>query len=199
MAVSAPPVSRTQLRRQETTARIVAAAWDLAGDKGVAGFSLAELAARLGMRAPSLYSYFPSKNAIYDAMFADGNRMLQDRALALPDQVDAREFLVAVATLFVDFATEDPARYSLLFGVPVPRWQPAPEAYAVAVQTYEDIRLRFTRYHDIAAQEHLDLWTGLVAGLMAQQVSNDPTGDRWKRLIEPVVDLYLGYVRTHVS
>ena len=31
------------------------------------------------MRAQSLYSYFPSKHAIYDAMFAQGNRELLDR------------------------------------------------------------------------------------------------------------------------
>ena len=28
------------------------------------------------MRQPSLYAYFDSKNVLYDAMFADGNRQL---------------------------------------------------------------------------------------------------------------------------
>ena len=31
------------------------------------------------MRQPSLYEYFDSKHALYDAMFADGNRQLLAR------------------------------------------------------------------------------------------------------------------------
>ena len=31
------------------------------------------------MRQPSLYEYFDSKHALYDAMFADGNRQLLER------------------------------------------------------------------------------------------------------------------------
>ena len=38
------------------------------------------------MRQPSLYGYFDSKHALYDAMFADGNRKLLERldAVKLP-------------------------------------------------------------------------------------------------------------------
>ena len=35
----------------------------------MAGLSLRELAARVGMRAPSLTPYFASKNAIHDATY----------------------------------------------------------------------------------------------------------------------------------
>ena len=38
-----------------------------------------DLGARVGMRAQSLYSYFPSKHAIFDAMFAEANRELLRR------------------------------------------------------------------------------------------------------------------------
>ena len=37
----------------------------------------------------------------------------------------------------------------------------------------------------------IDLWTALVGGLVAQQVSNDPGGDRWRRLIDPAVDMFV--------
>ena len=33
-----------------------------------------DLGGRVGMRAQSLYAYFPSKFAIFDAMFAESNR-----------------------------------------------------------------------------------------------------------------------------
>ena len=73
-------------RRQAKVASIVAAAWKLAREHGIAGVSLHALAREVGMRQPSLYEYFDSKNALYDAMFADGNRQLLDRLdqLSLP-------------------------------------------------------------------------------------------------------------------
>ena len=65
-------------RRATARSDILRAAWGLARENGLAGLSLRDLAARLGMRAPSLYSYFPSKDAIYDAMFAQGYREFLD-------------------------------------------------------------------------------------------------------------------------
>ena len=38
------------------------------------GLSLAEVARRLGVQPPSLYKYFPSLMAIYDALFLEGQR-----------------------------------------------------------------------------------------------------------------------------
>ena len=198
MSVSPALVNRGAQRRQETVDQIVAAAWELAAGQGIAAFSLAQLAARVGMRAPSLYSYFASKNAIYDAMFADGNRELLARTRALPECDDTRERLIAMGTLMVDFAGANPARYSLLFSRPVPGWEPSPEAFAVAIEVYERGRSGLTAA-GLAQQEHMDLWTALIGGLMAQQVANDPGGDRWKRLVEPVVDMYLLHVSTSIN
>ena len=53
-------------------AEILEAAWSLARSEGLISFSLRDLAAKVGMQAPSLYQYFPSKDAIYDAMFRQG-------------------------------------------------------------------------------------------------------------------------------
>ena len=43
----------------------------------------------------------------------------------------------------------------------------------------------------LGAPEHVDLWTALLTGLATQQVSNDPGGDRWRRLVDPAVDMFL--------
>ena len=67
------PDRRTQ-RREATKAEILDAAWALVREHGLAALSLRDLAARVGMRAPSLYQYFASKHAIYDAMFEQGTR-----------------------------------------------------------------------------------------------------------------------------
>mgnify|MGYP001816180770 FL=1 len=36
-----------------------------------------------------------------------------------------------------------------------------------------------------------DLWTALTSGPANQQVANDPGGDRWLRLVEDAVDMFL--------
>jgi len=63
-------------RREAVIAEILEAAWDVARSEGLAGLSLRDVARRIGMRPPSLYWYFDSKRAIYDAMFMQGNRQL---------------------------------------------------------------------------------------------------------------------------
>jgi AcrR family transcriptional regulator len=53
--------------------------------EGLAALTLRDVAAKVGMRPPSLYSYFPSKNAIYDAMFLQGGLALLRRCEAAPE------------------------------------------------------------------------------------------------------------------
>ena len=37
----------------------------------------------------------------------------------------------------------------------------------------------------------MDVWTALVSGLAAQQNANDPGGDRWVRLADGCIDMFL--------
>src|SRR3954451_525894 len=67
---------RRARRRQETIEEIVDIAIDVMTEHGVNGLTLAEVARRLGVQTPSLYKYFPSIGAVYDALFeraASGN------------------------------------------------------------------------------------------------------------------------------
>src|SRR3954452_5970479 len=100
---------RRAVRHATTKAEIVDVAWHLARERGLAGWALRDVAEAVGMRAPSLYVYFDSKNALYDAMFADAHEKL----LAWFD-ADARihddspvVVLRASAKLFVDFCVEN--------------------------------------------------------------------------------------------
>src|SRR4051795_10718145 len=106
--------SKVAERREAKVTSIVAAAWDLAREHGIAGVSLHALAREVGVRQPSLYEYFASKHALYDAMFADGNRQLLERLDAVKLPSAARPALKKVLPTFVDFAREDPARCELL-------------------------------------------------------------------------------------
>src|SRR6516165_10005470 len=122
---------RRQARRDATRAEILAAAWDLAREQGLAGISLRDLADRVGMRAPSLYQYFASKGAIYDAMFKQGAEQALE-IVSAPLPRSTRAALREAAHRFFDFATSDRARAQLLFERPLPDFEPTSEAYAPA-------------------------------------------------------------------
>ena len=63
---------RRARRRQETIEEILDIATEVMTEEGVNGLSLAEVARRLGVQPPSLYKYFPSLMAVYDALFRRG-------------------------------------------------------------------------------------------------------------------------------
>src|SRR5579863_9355622 len=113
-------------RRDAKVAEIVESAWKLAREHGIAGVSLHALARDVGMRQPSLYAYFGSKLALYDTMFADGNRRLLDRLDLVKLPRDPRAALKRFLAEFVGFGLDDPARYELLFARHVPGFVPSP-------------------------------------------------------------------------
>ncbi len=119
-------VGKVEARREAKTAAIVAAAWKLAREHGIAGVSLHALAREVGMRQPSLYEYFDSKHALYDAMFADGNRQLLERLDAQTLPRDPRAALKKYMRTFMSFALEDAARCELLFQRHIPDFNPSP-------------------------------------------------------------------------
>jgi len=180
-------------RREATRAEILDAAWGLARTAGLAGVSLRDIARRIGMRPPSLYWYFDSKHAIYDAMFAEGNRQLLARFEEQNWPTDPRELLRLSARVFVEFSAEDVQRYQLLFQRTIPDFEPSPGSYALAVQALEQMRTLFTAA-GLSDPGQFDLWTALTAGLAAQQTANDPGGDQWLRLIDEAVGMYADHV-----
>src|SRR5437879_10560921 len=100
-----PIRDRRAERREATKAEILEGGWGLVRAEGLAALSLRDLARRVGMQAPSLYSYFDSKHAIYDAMFAEGNREVLRRLEATGWDPDPRRALRQAVRLFVEFST----------------------------------------------------------------------------------------------
>ena len=176
-------------RRSAAQDHIVATAWELAREQGVAGLSLRDLARRLGMAPASLYSYFDSKHALYDAMYADGNRSLLEKA-APRESDDLRVCLRDSMKSWIDFALEDPVRGQLLHQRTIPGFEPSTESYALAQQVYDRSFSALERLLDLSQQDK-DLITAMVAGLLNQQFANDPDGTRWVDLLDDVVELLL--------
>jgi len=194
MSVSRPRDRRAE-RQAATRAEILDAAWDLVRADGLASLAMRELGARVGMRAQSLYAYFPSKHAIYDAMFAAANRELLDRATsATRPASDPVDGLRRHAGAFLDFCAEDPVRYQLLFQRTIPGFVPTAQSYAPAVAVLDEARSAL-RACAITDPRAFDAWTAVTAGLVGQQISNEPGGDRWIRLADEVIDMYLTHYR----
>ena len=141
------------------------------------------------MQAPSLYGYFDSKNAIYDAMFAQGAQEFVDAEPWAEMTGDPRHDLGRILRYFVEFCAADVARYQLLFQRTIPGFEPSPEAFAISQQSLARFGERLARY-GVSGPSAIDLFTALGTGLATQQTSNDPGGDRWIRLIDEAVEMF---------
>lgn len=165
-------------------------AWRLARERGLGSWSLRDLADAVGMRAPSLYVYFEGKNALFDAMFADGYRAFLARIDATPTERNPYAMIRRAAHVFFDFCTEDPARFQLLFLRTIPGFAPSDESYGLARQALDRL-VEVLRQADVTDPRDVDLWTAVLTGLATKQISDDPGGDRWARVVDEAVDRFL--------
>lgn len=185
-----PNRDRRAERREATRLEILDAAWAIARRDGLAAVTLREVGELVGMRAPSLYSHFPSKMAIYDAMFGQAWAELVRSFDALgPQPASPRRALLQTAEAFFDFAAADAARHQLMNLATVPDFEPSDEAYAHSVRAYARLSGSM-RELGVRQAADLDLWTALLAGAVNQQLANDPGGTRWRRQLPRLVDMF---------
>jgi len=187
--IGRPNRDRKAERREATRKEILDAAWDAAHESSMPGLTLRDVADRVGMRQPSLYSHFDSKEAIYDAMFGQAWQAFLEyfKAMELPAEPRAR--LIAIAFGYFDFQVSDLARYQLMDVAVVPGFHPSPQAYAPAVEVY-GLMLANLRTAGVSTDQDADIYTALVGGLVSQQLANDPGGQRWRRLIPRVINMF---------
>lgn len=189
--LDAPNVDRQSRRREQTRREILDAAWDVARSAGLTGLTLRDVASRVGMRAPSLYSHFDSKHAIYDAMYGEAWSAYEQVVLEEQEQLtdDLRRCAQLMARTFFDFAVADPVRYQLMNQRLIPGFVPSPESYAPAVRVLETT-------HAVAAErgvtdpDDVVLLLAIIGGLVDQQLANDPEGDRLARMLPRAVDMW---------
>jgi AcrR family transcriptional regulator len=182
-------------RRESTRERILRAAWDLARRDGLAAITLRQVARQVGMRAPSLYTYFGSKNAMYDAMYAQAAQDLTQTLARRPQASDPRQTLRRRMRVFTEFCVADPVRYQLLMERPIPGFEPAPESFQITVAalagTRADLEAAGAR-----GEPALDMFRAMITGLVSLQIANDPSGDRWTRLQDDALDMFLAHHAT---
>ena len=193
-------------RHNQTIEEILDLAIQVMAEDGVAALSLAEVARRMGMRPPSLYQYFPSKLAVYDALFERGAR----QTLAVMESYQSRiaedplAGLAAAQAAWNEWVMANPMLAQLLYWRPVPGFEPSPKAYQPALQLY-DLGWAALRAAVDAGQlapaavseEGGALYTILMAGVISQQLANEPAAPaatgRFTRLTPTVLDMFVRY------
>jgi AcrR family transcriptional regulator len=191
IVLGTPKRNRLAERREATRKEIIEAAWELAQEQGLAEFTLRDVADRVGMRAPSLYTHFESKHAIYDAMFGQAWTDFEQVALAELARVPPapRAAVRRAARVFFDFAVANPARHQLMNQRTIPGFEPSPESYAPAVRV---LKLGEELFRNLGVNDPADsdLYTALIDGMINQQLANDPGGTRWSALLDRAVDVW---------
>jgi AcrR family transcriptional regulator len=170
---------------------------------GVGALSVSEVARRMGIRGPSLYKYFPSRHALYDALFARG---LASEQAAVRAAVEGLERglprIRAGAAAVVRWAVEHPALAQLLHWRPVPGFRPSPAVFASSVAEQSEVGAEFTEAVRLGelrgGADSLDavrLYTVLLSGLISQQLANQPgvpyADGEFSRLTDTAIDLFL--------
>jgi len=143
--------------------------------QGVAALSVREVARSVGLRQQSLTYYFPTKQDLLDALFADGFADLQivfDQLRSRADPVDA---VAEVAVAYVDYCVANPARYHLMFQGTIPGFEPSEQSHRVALGVLGVLINRLAAV-GIVEQADLALVRSMMSGLAAEQIANDPQG-----------------------
>jgi AcrR family transcriptional regulator len=173
---------RVAARRQVTIETALDHAELIVAAEGAGAVTVSEVARRMGMRPPSLYKYFPSLHAIFDALFARGNARVvtyvEDAVLGLDHGLDR---LLVGSRAIVRWAMLNRGLAPLLYWRPIPGFVPSPASYAQAGEMVTGFR---EDLHAAALAGELDasadtddtlrLLTAILAGIGSQQLANQP-------------------------
>src|SRR5215467_12250648 len=173
---------RRLTRRRQTIEEALDAAVAIMEETGVGGLSMSEIARRLGMRQPSLYKYFGSLHAVYDALFARGvagtGAAIQAAVAEGPRGVVT---IRAAGRALVRWAVENPALAQLQYWRPVPGFAPTAATFEPSVRLMDQLRTAFAAavragelHPKAASAEAPRLFTIVLSGLISQQMANEP-------------------------
>jgi AcrR family transcriptional regulator len=182
VAEAAPRPDRRARRRQETIEEILDIARDVMTEEGVNGLSLAEVARRLGVQPPSLYKYFPSLMAVYDALFRRGQlENLAEMRKAMVGAEPGLDALIAGLEASGRWALGNRAVAELLFWRPVPSFHPSDEAFAPSVEMVELQRRALADAvaagqlgPDALDEDAIYVVSTLIVGVLSQAFANEP-------------------------
>jgi AcrR family transcriptional regulator len=109
--------------------RIFSAARTVLDQQGIVGLSMRRIAQESGMSPMSLYRHFADKDALLDALMADGLAAWEERVRAIPAKAPL-QWLARLTDEFLSFALEEPHRFDAAFFLPAPKARQYPDDFA---------------------------------------------------------------------
>lgn len=115
---------RTQLR-----AEIKERAWEQMATAGASALSLNAIAKQIGMSGPALYRYFASRDELITELIRDAYQSLAD---TFEGAAASSADVTTLAHALRGWALDDPQRYFLVYGTPVPGYHAPDDVTAIA-------------------------------------------------------------------
>ncbi|MFD9966467.1 TetR/AcrR family transcriptional regulator [Amycolatopsis sp. NPDC058986] len=112
---------RTEIKEQ---------AWEQIATSGASALSLNAIAKQLGMSGPALYRYYASRHDLITELIRDAYRSLADTLAEVAAAGDAD--LPRLGRTVRAWALEDPQRYFLIYGTPVPGYHAPADTTTIA-------------------------------------------------------------------
>lgn len=194
---------RQRRQHEEIVEDILTIARQMMLADGVAALSFNAIARQLGMQPPSLYTYFASKEAIYDESFRRGFLEFGRRMNERPDADGplAPNFRSAFVA-YMQFGYENRDLFELMFQRPAPGFTPSAASMAVSLGQLAESRRQLSEALaqvggslPITVDEAGDLVIAMMYGITAMHLANNPelpVGEgRFGRLIDQAIDLFL--------
>jgi AcrR family transcriptional regulator len=154
-------VARPKLHDAALRIRLLDTAATLLSSEGPDALSLRRLAAEAGTSTSAVYALFGGKPGILRGLFIEAFTRFGAHLDTMTPSDDPLTDLLALGHVYRASALADPYLYAVMFGSPVPGFEPAPQDYAHAEATF--IPLLDTVRRAIAAGLLRDADPGLIA------------------------------------
>jgi AcrR family transcriptional regulator len=178
-------LDRRARRRNETIDEILEISVEVMTEFGVNGLTFAEVARRLRVQTPSLYKYFPSVGAVFDALFKRGmEEHLEVQRAAMAEGRPGLDALTRGLEASGRWALENQALAQLLFWRPVPSFEPSTEAMAPSEEMVGLQKQAIADAVDVgelgpdALIDGAEVASILIKGVLTQALNNEP-GVAW--------------------
>jgi AcrR family transcriptional regulator len=130
---------RREKKRAAVLEEIRSVAWQQIGETGAAALSLRAIAREMGMTAPGLYRYYKDRDALVTALLIDAftaftAALEAGRDAYAPDDHAGR--FRAMCKAYFRWAAQNPQRYELMFGTPIPGYLFAEELGPAAQRSF---------------------------------------------------------------
>lgn len=116
--------------------RLLDAAGTLLATEGPDALSVRRLATEVGTSTTAVYSLFGGKPGLVRALFVEAFRRFGAHLDAVVPSADPLADVLALGRAYRTSALDDPHLYAVLFGSPVPGFEPQPEDWERAAATF---------------------------------------------------------------